>query len=196
MKIKKHFFIIIFLILSKLVFSQPIITSMNVYPNPFDKLATISIDIAENDTISLTLFSMTGRELKTILKDSFFLSGSYSIKLFGDSIPDGAYILNLKYAFDKSINKKILKVMRSSINESVKSNQTYLLYPNPVKENLHIDIEGLKTIIIYNSIGEMIKSVQTHSKDLSFLDVSAGIYFINILDKENNMISKMRVLRE
>jgi hypothetical protein len=196
MEIKKHCLIIFLLISTKLVFAQPIINSMIVYPNPFNEAATISIDLAENDTISLTLFSITGRELKTILKDSFFLSGSYSIKLLGDSLTDGVYFLNLQYAFDKSINVKIIKSIASSVSKLIKGNQSYLLYPNPVKETLHTDIEGLKTIIIHNSIGEMVKSFQTQSKDISFSDVLAGIYFISVLDEENNMISRMQVLHE
>jgi hypothetical protein len=42
----------------------------------------------------------------------------------------------------------------------------------------------------------MVKSFQTQSKDISFSDVFAGIYFISVLDEENNMISRMQVLHE
>lgn len=194
MEIKKYCLILILLVSTKLVFAQPIINSMIVYPNPFNEHAAISIDLAENDTISLTLFSITGQELKTIIKDSFFLSGSYSFGLEGNTLSDGLFLIRLKYSFDKFINVKILKSSSSSAGELLKGNQTYLLYPNPVKDTLHIDIEGLKTIIIHNSIGEIVKSVQTQSKSISFSDVSAGIYFITILDEENNRVNTMRIL--
>jgi hypothetical protein len=196
MEIIKYRLILILLISTKLVLAQPIINSMSVYPNPFNEKATISINLAENDTISLTLFSITGQEIKTILKDSFFLLGSYSIKLSGNSLPDGTYFLSLQYAFNKFIRKTILKSSSSSVSETLKENQTFLLYPNPVKETLYIDIEGLKTIIIRNSIGEIVKSFQTQSKDISFSELLPGIYFISVIDEENNRVKTSRILYE
>ncbi len=196
MKIKHQFLILVLLISTKFIFAQPTIISMNVYPNPFSDEATIQFDLAENDTISLTLFSITGREISNIIKDSIFLQGSYTIILSGDSLPDGIYILSLQFGLNKFIRKKILKVSSSSISESLKYNQTNLLYPNPVKETLYIDIEGLKTILISNSLGEIVKSFQTQSKAISFSELLPGIYFISVFDDENKMVKTLRILHE
>lgn len=75
-----------------------------------------------------------------------------------------------------------------SINKIVK-NKTILLYPNPVKNNLHFRIDSQflqKPFIIYNLLGKKVKNGDCTKKDnrIDVSELKQGIYFIKIGKKD------------
>ncbi len=71
------------------------------------------------------------------------------------------------------------------------------VYPNPVKDVVTIKADNVKQVVIYNSLGQMIKSVDCNDNinDINVSDLQNGIYLLNIVDGEGKIsTSKISVL--
>ncbi len=66
-------------------------------------------------------------------------------------------------------------------------NPTIDIFPNPAKELLYIDINGLDNyqVVLYNMNGQLILS-QNNVKHLSILDLNSGIYLLVIKGNDSN----------
>jgi Secretion system C-terminal sorting domain len=65
------------------------------YPNPFNPTTKIDFDIPKDGFVSLKVFDINGRELKTIVNE-FKNSGYYTVDFNASSIPSGAYFYRLE----------------------------------------------------------------------------------------------------
>ena len=81
-----------------------------INPNHFDSIAVIQFTIANNDTIWLDIYNFIGVSIKSFYKATVLPSGSYSVTLNGDSIPDGIYFVSLKINSTKTLTEKLIKV--------------------------------------------------------------------------------------
>ena len=66
------------------------------------------------------------------------------------------------------------------------------IHPNPTNDSFTIRGKDIGQVEVYNTIGQLITTVQTDS-DIFTLDISgqpAGIYFVNITDKEGKRCVK------
>lgn len=75
------------------------------YPNPFNPSTTIEYQIPGKNFVSLKIFDLMGKEIKTLV-NNLQDKGSYSIKFESTNLPSGNYIYQLK-----SGNKVISKSM-------------------------------------------------------------------------------------
>lgn len=69
------------------------------------------------------------------------------------------------------------------------------IYPNPAKTFVNVDLvnmELLKNINVYNSIGQLILSTKKSNVNISELD--SGIYYIEIIDKNNNRVNSKLII--
>ncbi len=71
------------------------------YPNPFNAATRVSVSLPQSAEIRLALFDLTGREVKTLLSQSFS-SGQYEIiwdgrNRDGNELRSGIYLLRLRY---------------------------------------------------------------------------------------------------
>lgn len=68
--------------------------------------------------------------------------------------------------------------------EEIDTANSLYIYPNPAENNITIELkDGYNSLICYNMLGEVVKSVNSISESISNLDVSdlpKGIYLINI----------------
>ena len=69
-----------------------------------------------------------------------------------------------------------------------------VVYPNPVKENLHIRLAHVSkgaNIKVYNTMGAMVIMAPIHSstQTLSFQHLPAGLYHV-VINNGNNVINK------
>lgn len=69
------------------------------FPNPFNPSTIINFDIPENLLVSLKVFDLLGREVKTLLNDNL-AAGSYSVEWlgvnnFGQKLSSGTYIIRI-----------------------------------------------------------------------------------------------------
>jgi type IX secretion system substrate protein len=64
------------------------------YPNPFNPSTTIEYGVPYDGRVSLTIYDMRGREIKTLV-DEHQSAGSYSVNFHADGQPSGTYIYRL-----------------------------------------------------------------------------------------------------
>ena len=84
----------------------------------------------------------------------------------------------------------------TSVKETVET--TNFVYPNPVKDVLTITAENVKQVVMYNSLGQIVKSVESDDDNINInvSDLENGMYFVNIIDNNGNvMTNKVSVLR-
>lgn len=82
------------------------------YPNPFNSSTQIRYDIPENGLISLTIYDLLGKEVKTLIKEEK-KSGSYTVNWNGKDNNDGVvstgiYFYQLRTALFQSTHKLIV----------------------------------------------------------------------------------------
>ena len=82
-----------------------------------------------------------------------------------------------------------------SVAETV--TEAYNIFPNPVKDVLTIKGENMSKVVIYNSLGQMVETINADAEEVK-VNVSAynnGMYFINVIDNNGEMTtSKVSVL--
>jgi hypothetical protein len=83
--------------------------SLSNHPNPFNSESTINFVIPHSGFISLKLYDMLGKKIRTITS-KYFEAGSHSILFDANDIPAGNYIYELKTSDD--ILSKHLQIVR------------------------------------------------------------------------------------
>lgn len=64
------------------------------YPNPFSTSTTVRIGLQEADQVSVTVFDMSGRQVRTLV-DNYLSAGSHEFPFYADSLPSGTYIYRI-----------------------------------------------------------------------------------------------------
>ena len=82
------------------------------YPNPFNPSTIITYDIAKASNVELSVFDMRGREIRTLVSNTFQNSGKYHINWdgnddYGVGVSAGVYIYKLK-ASNKVFHRKMV----------------------------------------------------------------------------------------
>ena len=70
------------------------------YPNPFNPLTKINFTLAISGNVSLNLYNITGKKIKTLIGEDFS-AGSYTYSLDGSEFSSGMYL----YSIDISDNR-------------------------------------------------------------------------------------------
>jgi hypothetical protein len=73
-----------------------------------------------------------------------------------------------------------------SVEENVET--TSYVYPNPVKDVLTITAENIKQVVMYNSLGQVVKTVAADEDDvqINVSDLQNGMYFVNVETADGN----------
>jgi hypothetical protein len=81
------------------------------YPNPFNPVTKIDFDIPKDANVKITVFDMSGREIRTLVKE-FKTAGYYTVQFDASGISSGVYFYRLMTDGDiKSvITKKLVLV--------------------------------------------------------------------------------------
>lgn len=92
------------------------IFALHAYPNPFNSSTNIQFSIPESQEITLKVFDILGREVKTLTQDKYFLPGSYKnywngTNEEGNSVSSGIYICQIISNINNSIKVTSLKLM-------------------------------------------------------------------------------------
>ena len=82
------------------------------YPNPFNPVTTIQYDIPDNGPVTIIIYDLTGRKIKTLV-NQISTPGRYSIiwngtNDFGKSISSGMYFYRMEAPGFKSVKKLML----------------------------------------------------------------------------------------
>ncbi len=84
-----------------------------------------------------------------------------------------------------------------SIEEEV-ANETYKVYPNPVKDVLAIEGENIEQVNVYNAMGQLVKTVTSNDNvvKVNVDDLQNGMYIVNVIDNNGTVTSsKVSVLK-
>jgi hypothetical protein len=76
------------------------VSTVENYPNPFNSTTRIIFNLAENDKITINLYDILGRKIKTLVNDENYESGTYNFNWDGRdynnlSVASGTYILKI-----------------------------------------------------------------------------------------------------
>ncbi len=77
------------------------------YPNPFNPATTIAFGIPEAGNVTLKIFDMAGREIKTLVNE-FKDAGYYSAKFDASGIASGVYVYRVESGNYVSVKKMVL----------------------------------------------------------------------------------------
>ncbi len=86
------------------------VTSMSLYPNPFNPRTNISFDLSEKSIVEVDVYNVKGQHVKSIVKEEF-PSGKHNVMWEGDSdsgkkVSTGVYFIRMHKPGCKSIVKK------------------------------------------------------------------------------------------
>lgn len=145
------------------------------------KLHRVSVDIPVNECVKFIIRDNSANGICCQYGD-----GYYKIKGNNSVLVDG----NGDFGREASHNLSIVKA--TGVEENIM--QLYDIYPNPAKNTLSVSGENMSQIMIYNSLGQMVKSVSCDSDNMTIdvNDMNTGVYFINIVDN-NGVISTNKV---
>lgn len=173
------------------------IDSLNVSPNQIDTTAIIHFDIANNDTVTLSISNLLGDTVQTFFSNTLLPSGSYSINFSRDTLSGGIYFVNLQYGTNKQKNQKVIirNLLTSGIFQPILPNDR-ILFPNPFSDLLTIPINGNKTIIITNMKGQFCKTIKTEMETISLADLPIGNYLVSIFNQDNELLTTQQIIKE
>ena len=74
------------------------------------------------------------------------------------------------------------------------------IYPNPVLDNLFIKSQNIQdlNISIYNTLGQNVytSKIQSENNSINLSGLKKGIYFINIMDENGDVLLSKKILKE
>jgi hypothetical protein len=170
--------------------------TLTVNPNPFDSVVLIQFSIANNDTIWLNIYSLTGQPIKNYFTAAVLPIGSYSFIFNGETLPEGVYFVVLKINSTKTISKKLIKDHNAvGIRENETKKLHSLFYPNPTSSILEIPIDGLKTIIVTDLNGKILLNALTEANSISLSDLAIGSYFVSVLSEKKQLLDTQQIIK-
>ncbi|RKY55430.1 MAG: hypothetical protein DRP93_03350 [Candidatus Neomarinimicrobiota bacterium] len=79
----------------------------NVYPNPFNPIAILPINLNQNTDINITLYDIFGHKCQDIISGNY-QKGDYNIPINAANLPSGAYVLHVRMGGTEQTQKIIL----------------------------------------------------------------------------------------
>ena len=72
------------------------------------------------------------------------------------------------------------------------TNETYQVYPNPVKDVLTVEGENLEQVSVFNTMGQLLKTVKCNGNvvNVNVSDLQNGMYIVNVIDNNGEVSSK------
>ncbi|MDI1353581.1 MAG: T9SS type A sorting domain-containing protein [bacterium] len=83
--------------------------NFKVYPNPASNQIHIEFDLKTKQEISIDLFDVSGRKVKTILEPSEQMPGELSVLAGISDVSKGIYLLNVQIGGEKSVVKLVVE---------------------------------------------------------------------------------------
>jgi 3',5'-cyclic AMP phosphodiesterase CpdA len=80
----------------------------NVYPNPFNASTTIKFQLLDMDYVTVDLFTIHGRFVKSIMNNKHLLPREYEVKINADSLATGTYLVRVATSNQIKTHKIVL----------------------------------------------------------------------------------------
>jgi hypothetical protein len=78
------------------------------YPNPFNPETQIDFDIPEMATLTMNVYDITGRLVKTLIDEQTFMPGSYKARFHAENLAAGVYFVRLESPGQKQVIRMTL----------------------------------------------------------------------------------------
>jgi hypothetical protein len=78
------------------------------YPNPFNPTTKIHFSIPSNETVTIKVFDLTGREISTLINSKKLMAGQYSTDFDGSKLSSGVYFYRITAGAYNTTKKMIL----------------------------------------------------------------------------------------
>lgn len=80
------------------------------YPNPFNSSTVITYSLPENTEVTIDIFDVLGRKIKSLQNNEYLQKGTYNIKLDASSFISGVYFVKFETKkFNKTIKIMVIK---------------------------------------------------------------------------------------
>jgi hypothetical protein len=166
---------------------------LSIYPNPFTDTLNVQIYLAGNDTVTITVYSITGQTVATLAYDSIMAVGNHTIFYVAPSLANGVYFIMMK-AGGQTTNKKIIKQSATNSIQIIAVNSNRVsIFPNPSNGNIFIQSSiELGLITIYNNIGQLVyqQSIKDKTTQVDLTQQSEGIYLIKVQNQYIKIIKE------
>lgn len=132
--------------------------------------------------LPIRLFDVNGQSFDVVVNNTS------NAQEFIVSVP--FQVASLQFDPNKNIISK--NNMVTLANSSFEIEKTIAVYPNPVKDNLHIQLPSninLEKVIIFNSLGQ--KMLESSASDFSTSSLSTGIHYVQIITSEGTFNKKI-----
>lgn len=68
------------------------------------------------------------------------------------------------------------------------------MFPNPTRDNVTVQCEGMRRIEVYALDGRLVKSLSVHSSECLIEGLECGVYFVRIGTGKENIVRKMVIM--
>lgn len=79
----------------------------NVYPNPFNPVALLPLELSQDEYVKVSVFDILGNE-KQVLQDGYLPAGKNEIVISGTDLATGVYLIRVLHANDILTQKVVL----------------------------------------------------------------------------------------
>ncbi len=169
--------------------------TLSIVPNPFSSSTTIHFDLAQSDTITLKVYDIWAQLQISFFDSTILPSGSYNISLIGEGLPDGLYPIVLKIGSTKTVIKKAVKNSAPTGIAQPEATDQLIIFPNPTDDRVTIPLEGFKTVVVADAMGNIVKSFSSDEQIISLSELAAGQYIITILTNKNEKLTTQRIMK-
>ncbi len=117
------------------------------------------------------------------------------VNIFDDATNDAQFIWSKNVILDNEVI--VRKTVTSlSVNQNLFNESKIILYPNPAKNEIHLDIDEkiqdqINKISIYNLLGELIFSSNKYLQIIPLTNISSGMYVVKISSSEFEISKKL-----
>lgn len=162
------------------------------YPNKiFDKKEKTVIDVKSNEIyMNSSVITVKDWENIAMLNEDLHLYCHNIIEL-----EDNLWFINQHFIIiiPKSNFDNLMSV------EDNKSIDNFIIYPNPVKEELYFEDKisiNISSFKIIDNTGKIVLSNKFNSNNINVSDLTSGVYFIEFFDKYNNILKSAKFTKE
>jgi hypothetical protein len=74
----------------------PTAFELSAYPNPFNAQASIRFSLPSESPVSVKLYDVTGREVRTLVEETRAAAGEHSLTIDASNLASGVYIATLR----------------------------------------------------------------------------------------------------
>ena len=160
---------------------------------PYDMLSTVGTKVHEE------YFTLPAGECAMfVIEDGVGngINGSFGAGYYKIYDSKGNVLVESKGDYGHGEYKVIYTHGAMSVEDVVET--SYNVYPNPVKDVLTVTGENMRQVEIYNSLGQLVKSISCSDDEvkINVNDMQNGMYFVNVVNNNGEMTtSKVSVLR-